>query len=117
MGPGVLDFNSFLFSLVHFQTGEFSARFLLKLPVDFSDIPVYLLKVTHPHTCLHRSWAFVPSRRLQTQGRFGFHVTAHTSVSVPERWRWCLNEVHVVDVRACVRVCTKTLGGCELTNQ
>ncbi|KAK5916430.1 hypothetical protein CgunFtcFv8_011415 [Champsocephalus gunnari] len=27
-------------------TGEFSARFLLKLPVDFSNIPVYLLKVT-----------------------------------------------------------------------
>lgn len=27
------------------QTGEFSARFLLKLPVDFSNIPVYLLKV------------------------------------------------------------------------
>uniref|UniRef100_A0A671TPH9 BRISC and BRCA1-A complex member 2 n=1 Tax=Sparus aurata TaxID=8175 RepID=A0A671TPH9_SPAAU len=27
-------------------TGEFSARFLLKLPVDFSDIPVYLLKDT-----------------------------------------------------------------------
>nr|XP_023991212.1 BRISC and BRCA1-A complex member 2-like [Salvelinus alpinus] len=26
--------------------GEFSARFLLKLPVDFSDIPVYLLKDT-----------------------------------------------------------------------
>uniref|UniRef100_UPI0009B399FF BRCA1-A complex subunit BRE-like n=1 Tax=Monopterus albus TaxID=43700 RepID=UPI0009B399FF len=26
-------------------TGEFSARFLLKLPVDFSNIPVYLLKV------------------------------------------------------------------------
>ncbi|CAB1334830.1 unnamed protein product [Coregonus sp. 'balchen'] len=25
-------------------TGEFSARFLLKLPVDFSNIPVYLLK-------------------------------------------------------------------------
>lgn len=27
------------------QTGEFSARFLLKLPVDFSNIPTYLLKV------------------------------------------------------------------------
>uniref|UniRef100_A0A3Q2CBZ7 BRISC and BRCA1-A complex member 2 n=1 Tax=Cyprinodon variegatus TaxID=28743 RepID=A0A3Q2CBZ7_CYPVA len=27
-------------------TGEFSARFLLKLPVDFSNIPVYLLKDT-----------------------------------------------------------------------
>ncbi|KAL6043979.1 hypothetical protein STEG23_008351 [Scotinomys teguina] len=26
-------------------TGEFSARFLLKLPVDFSNIPTYLLKV------------------------------------------------------------------------
>ncbi|KAK2528721.1 Bre, partial [Columba livia] len=26
------------------QTGEFSARFLLKLPVDFSNIPTYLLK-------------------------------------------------------------------------
>ncbi|KAM9433482.1 BRISC and BRCA1-A complex member 2-like [Salvelinus alpinus] len=26
--------------------GEFSARFLLKLPVDFSDIPIYLLKDT-----------------------------------------------------------------------
>ncbi|GAA6091972.1 BRISC and BRCA1-A complex member 2 [Tachysurus ichikawai] len=25
-------------------TGEFSARFLLKLPVDFSNIPIYLLK-------------------------------------------------------------------------
>lgn len=33
-----------------FQTGEFSARFLLKLPVDFSDIPVYLLKVTNQPT-------------------------------------------------------------------
>uniref|UniRef100_A0A8C6P061 BRISC and BRCA1-A complex member 2 n=1 Tax=Nothobranchius furzeri TaxID=105023 RepID=A0A8C6P061_NOTFU len=37
-------------------TGEFSARFLLKLPVDFSNIPVYLLKVFNhrprvaPHT-------------------------------------------------------------------
>lgn len=28
------------------QTGEFSARFLLKLPVDFSNIPIYLLKVS-----------------------------------------------------------------------
>ncbi|XP_061551717.1 BRISC and BRCA1-A complex member 2 isoform X1 [Phycodurus eques] len=27
-------------------TGEFSARFLLKLPVDFSNIPIYLLKDT-----------------------------------------------------------------------
>ncbi|KTG05509.1 hypothetical protein cypCar_00015559 [Cyprinus carpio] len=27
-------------------TGEFSARFLLRLPVDFSNIPVYLLKDT-----------------------------------------------------------------------
>uniref|UniRef100_A0A672HSQ7 BRISC and BRCA1-A complex member 2 n=1 Tax=Salarias fasciatus TaxID=181472 RepID=A0A672HSQ7_SALFA len=27
-------------------TGEFSARFLLKLPVDFSNIPVYLMKDT-----------------------------------------------------------------------
>uniref|UniRef100_A0AAY4AG27 BRISC and BRCA1-A complex member 2 n=1 Tax=Denticeps clupeoides TaxID=299321 RepID=A0AAY4AG27_9TELE len=27
-------------------TGEFSARFLLKIPVDFSNIPVYLLKDT-----------------------------------------------------------------------
>ncbi|KAI5618804.1 BRISC and BRCA1-A complex member 2 [Silurus asotus] len=27
-------------------TGEFSARFLLKLPVDFSNIPIYLLKLT-----------------------------------------------------------------------
>ncbi|XP_064412653.1 BRISC and BRCA1-A complex member 2 isoform X2 [Latimeria chalumnae] len=26
------------------HTGEFSARFLLKLPVDFSNIPIYLLK-------------------------------------------------------------------------
>lgn len=38
-----------------FQTGEFSARFLLKLPVDFSNIPIYLLKVglkacRHTHT-------------------------------------------------------------------
>uniref|UniRef100_A0A3Q1HJ86 BRISC and BRCA1-A complex member 2 n=1 Tax=Acanthochromis polyacanthus TaxID=80966 RepID=A0A3Q1HJ86_9TELE len=30
-------------------TGEFSARFLLKLPVDFSNIPVYLLKVINLH--------------------------------------------------------------------
>uniref|UniRef100_A0A8B9REY4 BRISC and BRCA1-A complex member 2 n=1 Tax=Astyanax mexicanus TaxID=7994 RepID=A0A8B9REY4_ASTMX len=29
-------------------TGEFSARFLLKLPVDFSNIPIYLLKVWQP---------------------------------------------------------------------
>lgn len=37
-----------------FQTGEFSARFLLKLPVDFSNIPVYLLKViSHPTDVLH----------------------------------------------------------------
>lgn len=35
-----------LISLMVFpQTGEFSARFLLKLPVDFSNIPTYLLKV------------------------------------------------------------------------
>ena len=28
----------------NYWTGEFSARFLLKLPVDFSNIPTYLLK-------------------------------------------------------------------------
>uniref|UniRef100_A0A667ZLY2 BRISC and BRCA1-A complex member 2 n=1 Tax=Myripristis murdjan TaxID=586833 RepID=A0A667ZLY2_9TELE len=35
-------------------TGEFSARFLLKLPVDFSNIPVYLLKLCsfQPNRCL-----------------------------------------------------------------
>ena len=37
--------------LLFLQTGEFSACFLLKLPVDFSNIPVYLLKVmTSTHT-------------------------------------------------------------------
>nr|XP_046164119.1 BRISC and BRCA1-A complex member 2-like [Oncorhynchus gorbuscha] len=35
----------FFLSLV-FQAVEFSTRFLLKLPVDFSDITVYLLKDT-----------------------------------------------------------------------
>lgn len=39
---------------VSVQTGEFSARFLLKLPVDFSNIPVYLLKViSHQTDILH----------------------------------------------------------------
>ncbi|CAL8235284.1 unnamed protein product [Boreogadus saida] len=34
-------------------TGEFSARFLLKLPVDFSNIPVYLLKA---HSSYNGLW-------------------------------------------------------------
>lgn len=38
--------NTFHVLFLVIQTGEFSARFLLKLPVDFSNIPVYLLKVT-----------------------------------------------------------------------
>ncbi|KAG8431939.1 hypothetical protein GDO86_019171 [Hymenochirus boettgeri] len=37
-------------------TGEFSARFLLKLPVDFSNIPIYLLKDANedPVKCFFR---------------------------------------------------------------
>ncbi|KAF4798715.1 brain and reproductive organ-expressed [Turdus rufiventris] len=35
------------------QTGEFSARFLLKLPVDFSNIPTYLLKNDEPYEPYH----------------------------------------------------------------
>lgn len=41
----IFDFN--LIILFFLQTGEFSARFLLKLPVDFSNIPTYLLKVKY----------------------------------------------------------------------
>lgn len=38
-------FNLIIKPFCSLQTGEFSARFLLKLPVDFSNIPTYLLKV------------------------------------------------------------------------
>lgn len=40
----IFDFNLIIIPFF-LQTGEFSARFLLKLPVDFSNIPTYLLKV------------------------------------------------------------------------
>lgn len=43
------------------QTGEFSARFLLKLPVDFSNIPVYLLKVINQQTP-HTLWLIMKVR-------------------------------------------------------
>lgn len=40
-------------------TGEFSARFLLKLPVDFSNIPTYLLKVQYVIQGYHKRREYI----------------------------------------------------------
>lgn len=77
-----------------FQTGEFSARFLLKLPVDFSNIPVYLLKVIcHQTDILHKiNIFFWDNLRL-------FHLHVCTCCLY---WQWCVCVWVFVGVCGCV---------------
>lgn len=110
------------------QTGEFSACFLLKLPVDFSNIPVYLLKVmtsTHIHyythtnsiqrLCIHKNKTF-PSHRhtcKHTNGRLTHIMKIEKAQFV---WWVCAKCAQCVCVYAGMCVLTGRPGS-ELTNQ
>lgn len=107
----------FLLLFSFFQTGEFSARFLLKLPVDFSNIPVYLLKVPD------NLW------QIQQASSHSLHLKIYSShPCCLSTCMWALNDwicsrgVGLFEwtlLQLCVCACVQTpiLGGCELTNQ
>uniref|UniRef100_A0A9J7ZCZ9 BRISC and BRCA1-A complex member 2 n=1 Tax=Cyprinus carpio carpio TaxID=630221 RepID=A0A9J7ZCZ9_CYPCA len=57
-------------------TGEFSARFLLRLPVDFSNIPVYLLKVQYVIQGYHKRREYIAA----FLSHFGMGVVEYDAV-------------------------------------
>lgn len=118
-----------------FQTGEFSARFLLKLPVDFSNIPVYLLKVvTTPTWKPHQPWASVEThtscmlcrrgcrRQDQSLHELFLVITSmllFTYVSVFWMFVSITEGFIQMNCSAAVYACVEAsvLRGCKLTNQ